>query len=201
MIRDGSAWACDFYQSGKAIVIERDLLNDLELRFLDLLAKGHTVKSIAILTGKSVGAINERLRDARRKTGVGSSRELARLIKPQESRHEKTSLEVRSAPLQTENRGDALSAPVKRKDLVLMSTFIVAVSATIAAAALSGPTLRPATSDTSPEIARTQLQDLRSLAAAAESRRDGSSIVVDQQTVQVLRSLDHEVERLAPGRR
>ena len=53
-----------------------------------MLASGHTAKSIANLTGRSEGAINERLRDARRKTGVSSSRELARIARDQENRHE-----------------------------------------------------------------------------------------------------------------
>lgn len=55
-------------------------LNDNELEILRLLANGHTAKSIAASLGRSEAAINERLRDARRKTGVGSSRELARLL-------------------------------------------------------------------------------------------------------------------------
>lgn len=55
-------------------------LNDNELEILRLLASGHTAKSIAASLGRSETAINERLRDARRKTGVSSSRELARLL-------------------------------------------------------------------------------------------------------------------------
>ena len=58
-------------------------LNDKEVEVLRLLAAGHTVKSIAVTLGKSEASINERLRDARRKTGVGSSRELARLLDAQ----------------------------------------------------------------------------------------------------------------------
>ena len=57
-----------------------EALNDNELEILRLLASGHTAKSIAANLGRSETAINERLRDARRKTGVGSSRELARLL-------------------------------------------------------------------------------------------------------------------------
>lgn len=53
-------------------------LNRAEREVLALLARGHTAKSIASLTGKTEGAINERLREARRKTGISSSRELAR---------------------------------------------------------------------------------------------------------------------------
>ena len=60
-------------------------LNDKELEVLRLLAAGHTVKSIAVSLDRSEASINERLRDARRKTGVGSSRELARLIDTQKN--------------------------------------------------------------------------------------------------------------------
>lgn len=60
-------------------------LNDKELEILRLLTTGHTVKSIAVMLGRSETSINERLRDARRKTGVGSSRELARIVDAQKS--------------------------------------------------------------------------------------------------------------------
>jgi DNA-binding CsgD family transcriptional regulator len=63
-------------------------LNAAERTALNLLAQGHTAKSIANLTDRSIGAVNERLREARRKTGVGSSRELARLFAAQENRDE-----------------------------------------------------------------------------------------------------------------
>ena len=56
------------------------LLSDKELEVLRLLTAGHTVKSIAARLGRSEASINERLRDARRKTGASSSRELARLL-------------------------------------------------------------------------------------------------------------------------
>jgi DNA-binding CsgD family transcriptional regulator len=55
-------------------------LTDKEQEILRLLAAGHTVKSIAAQLDRSETSINERLRDARRKTGIGSSRELARLL-------------------------------------------------------------------------------------------------------------------------
>ncbi|PXA94367.1 hypothetical protein DMC18_06555 [Caulobacter sp. D5] len=55
-------------------------LSDAERRVLLLLARGHTAKSAAVALGVSESAVNERLREARRKTGVGSSRQLARLV-------------------------------------------------------------------------------------------------------------------------
>ena len=63
-------------------------LNEPERQVLRLLAEGHTAKSIANELGSTPAAVNERLREARRKTGVGSSRELARLLKSQEDRHD-----------------------------------------------------------------------------------------------------------------
>jgi DNA-binding CsgD family transcriptional regulator len=69
-------------------LIELGRLNQAERRVLRLLAEGHTVKTIATALDSTPGAVNERLREARRKTGVGSSRELARMLKAQENRHE-----------------------------------------------------------------------------------------------------------------
>ena len=62
-----------------------DKLNARELDVLRLLAEGHTIKTIAAQLARSEASINERLRDARRKTGVGSSRELARLLGAQKT--------------------------------------------------------------------------------------------------------------------
>ena len=55
-------------------------LSPAELEVLRLLAAGHTIKIIAASLGRSEGSINERLREARRKTGAASSRELARQV-------------------------------------------------------------------------------------------------------------------------
>ncbi len=55
-------------------------LTAIERRVLALLAEGHTAKTAAVELGLTENAVNERLREARRKTGVGSSRELARKL-------------------------------------------------------------------------------------------------------------------------
>ncbi|WP_380784299.1 helix-turn-helix transcriptional regulator [Sphingomonas sp. R86520] len=60
-------------------------LSAVELQVLTLLARGHTTKSIAATLDLSVYAVNERLREARRKTGAASSRELARRLATQEN--------------------------------------------------------------------------------------------------------------------
>ena len=72
--------------------IDLSQLSETERCVLRLLAHGHTAKSIASSLGSTPTAINERLRQARRKTGVGSSREVARLLVAQENRDEKIDL-------------------------------------------------------------------------------------------------------------
>lgn len=63
-----------------------DTLTDREKEALRLLLVGHDAKSVAGLLGLSVHTINERLRDARRKLDVSSSREAARLLARAEQR-------------------------------------------------------------------------------------------------------------------
>lgn len=78
-------------------------LNEAERRVLAMLAEGHTAKTIAVVLGTSVHAVNERLREARRKTGAASSRELARALAAQENRDDKI--------------GVATTRPVEERDL------------------------------------------------------------------------------------
>ena len=55
-------------------------LTDKEKQTLRLIVRGHDAKSIARSLGLSVHTINDRLRDARRKMAVSSSREAARML-------------------------------------------------------------------------------------------------------------------------
>lgn len=57
-----------------------DALTDKERQTLRLIVRGHDAKSIARELDLSVHTINERLRDARRKLAVSSSREAARML-------------------------------------------------------------------------------------------------------------------------
>jgi DNA-binding CsgD family transcriptional regulator len=61
-------------------------LTEKEKETLRLLLGGHDAKSIARHLGLSVHTVNERLRDARRKMSVSSSREAARLLHQIEGR-------------------------------------------------------------------------------------------------------------------
>lgn len=60
-------------------------LTEKEKQTLRLIARGHDAKSTARSLGLSVHTINERLRDARRKMAVSSSREAARRLLETES--------------------------------------------------------------------------------------------------------------------
>lgn len=62
-------------------------LSEREREVLRLLAQGHEIKSIAASLGLSTHAVNERLRGARGKLGVSSSRAAARLLAVQEGGH------------------------------------------------------------------------------------------------------------------
>lgn len=62
-------------------------LTDKEKQTLRLIVRGHDAKSTARELGLSVHTINERLRDARRKLEVSSSREAARLLLKQEGNY------------------------------------------------------------------------------------------------------------------
>lgn len=55
-------------------------LTEKEKQTLRLIVRGHDAKSVARHLGLSVHTVNERLRDARRKLEVSSSREAARLL-------------------------------------------------------------------------------------------------------------------------
>ena len=60
-------------------------LTEKEKQTLRLIVRGHDAKSVARSLNLSVHTINERLRDARRKMAVSSSREAARLLLAAES--------------------------------------------------------------------------------------------------------------------
>ena len=105
-------------------------LNDRELEVLGLLAAGHTIKTIAARLGRSETSINERLRAARRKTGIGSSRELARLLEAQKNWDRKIDL---SPPGSTAN---AVMPPVSGGNGWLKGTIITALAIPLAAAGL-----------------------------------------------------------------
>lgn len=110
-------------------------VREAERRVLRLFAQGHSAKSAAVELGLSVNAVNERLRDARRRTGVGSSRELARLLCAQENRDDVSGLPAAAGP--------APSPPLNRGRMTMMmiaGTIGAGVTAAAMLAASAGET-------------------------------------------------------------
>lgn len=104
-------------------------LTDGELQVLRLLAAGHTVKSIAASLDRSEASINERLRDARRKSGVGSSRELARLIAAQKIWDKKTDLLTDDLPTDDRDQPSAVEVPRSKGIILMLATLPIAAIA------------------------------------------------------------------------
>ena len=98
-------------------------LSDAELEVLRLLATGHTIKSIAATLGRSEASINERLRDARRKTGVGSSRELARQVAAQKNWDRTFDLPA-GAPVDEDRASPAAGAGGRSKGALVMFAIL-----------------------------------------------------------------------------
>jgi len=105
---------------------ELSRLNEAEKRVLRLLAEGHTAKSIATELGTTPAAVNERLREARRKTGIGSSRELARLLKAQENRHERIGVGAKSPVTAAPSQSDAEPWRPHTGVIAMIALFVVA---------------------------------------------------------------------------
>jgi len=113
-------------------------LTDAERQVLRLLAQGHTAKSAATQLGLTEGAINERLREARRKTGVGSSRELARRVGPQETWDKK--IGVVEAPARIETVASRKwPIPIGATSMIALAAAAVGAFAALAVSAPQGP--------------------------------------------------------------
>ena len=111
--------------------IDLSRLNEAERRVLSLLAEGHTAKSVANELGTTPAAVNERLREARRKTGVGSSRELARLLKAQENRHDQIGVAART-PITALPEADAVPWRPQMGVVMMIALFLLAAAGSAA---------------------------------------------------------------------
>jgi DNA-binding CsgD family transcriptional regulator len=136
----------DLFRGNRAIDISR--LNQAELRVLRLLGRGHTAKSIANELCTTTAAVNERLREARRKTGVSSSRELARLITAQENRDEQIGVGKHRVILPNSSATDAQLWRPHTGVYAMIAIFLVAAAG---AAALMSQSPEPS-SDIDPLI-------------------------------------------------
>lgn len=138
-------------------------LTDKELEVLRLLTAGHTVKSIAVRLGRSETSINERLRDARRKTGIGSSRELARYLDTQKIWDKKIDLPTQSSAT---DEGLQLPNPERptSKGTIVMLISIFAAAAGIAMVTADSSSADSSHRDSPPQAVQTAAPDRLSLA-------------------------------------
>lgn len=116
-------------------------LNATERELLLLLGRGHTAKSIATMKDLSVAAVNERFRSARRKTGLASSREIARLLVAQENRDDLIDLAATPSQAASLPRPDA--PPSGRAFFTRRWRLIVITTALLAAGLLAYQTATP----------------------------------------------------------
>lgn len=128
-------------------------LLEREKDVLRLLLIGHEAKSIARHLDLSTHVVNERLRDARRKLGVGSSREAARLLAQAEADNPKKfgdkdfgyprpAISVNQAAVQVKD-STAQTGITSGKLLMIISASILAGAAFLFAT--NSPTASPAT--------------------------------------------------------
>ncbi len=109
-------------------------LTDREMEILRLLAAGHTVKTIAARLGRTETSINERLRTARRKTGVGSSRELARLLDAPETCDKNIDLSRQGAAVEIPSHSAATGVRGSKGMIVMLLAISMAAAGLIVAA-------------------------------------------------------------------
>lgn len=132
--------------------IDLGRLNENERSALRMLAEGHTAKTAAREMDTTPAAINERLREARRKTGIGSSRELARILRAQEKRHEQIGM---AAARPSDDAASAMAARFRRpRTGVLAMAGILLVAAAAAAASWMAQS-PPETRETDPLVGGT----------------------------------------------
>lgn len=115
-------------------------LSAVERQVLTLLARGHTTKSIAATLDLSVYAVNERLREARRKTGAASSRELARRLATQENWDKQIGVPG-DGPLsaEPESPGAAMAARRRSRSFVIMLAIVAVFALSVVGMQIAPP--------------------------------------------------------------
>lgn len=154
-----------------------DRLNAAERELLLLLGCGHTAKSIAALKGLTEFAVNERFRSARRKTGLGSSREIARLLVAQQNRDDFIELAEPATSTSHLPRPDAPdhASPLKRWSFQMVVATVLVASAILAQQTSSPPAPSSQTGSSSHSVFTTDTYRPDLMALSAETtlgRRD-----------------------------
>ncbi|MEH3041387.1 MAG: DUF4019 domain-containing protein [Sphingomonas paucimobilis] len=132
-----------------------DALTEKEKQTLRLIVRGHDAKSVAVTLGLSVHTINERLRDARRKLAVSSSREAARLLLDAETRENlvdrRTGEDAVGAANDVGSAPNDGAAPARRRLPVLIGVMLMTFALGLLALALiPGATQAPPATSAAP---------------------------------------------------
>jgi DNA-binding CsgD family transcriptional regulator len=115
-------------------------LSPAERQVLALLARGHTTKSIAVALDLSVHAVNERLREARRKTGAASSRELARCLATHENWDKQIRVPGDGPPsAEPESPGAAMAASRRSRSFVIMLATVAVLALAVVGVQIASP--------------------------------------------------------------
>ncbi|KQN71077.1 helix-turn-helix domain-containing protein [Sphingomonas sp. Leaf62] len=146
-------------------------LTDKEKHTLRLIVRGHDAKSVAVTLGLSVHTINERLRDARRKLAVSSSREAARMLFEAEGATPENLGDMRNGDDGSRRTTDVASTPddgagpARRLARFLIGAIVMTLALgllafTLLPATLQVPAPPPATAPATPapDAARTFLE-------------------------------------------
>ncbi len=142
-------------------------LTEKEKQTLRLIVRGHDAKSSARYLGLSVHTVNERLRDARRKLEVSSSREAARLLFEDEgadpqNHADKQIGEAASAGKEDKEVPGTGPRPSRRPGGVLAGVTIMSIFVGIAALSmLAGGTGADTTAQTAAPVAAVETDAVR----------------------------------------
>ena len=143
-----------------------DALTEKEREALRLMVRGHDAKSMARSLSLSVHTINDRLRAARRKLGVTSSREAARLVLEREGGTPQI-LADKDLGDATEARTDdplPITKGIPKRTLLIGGTLVMFSIAIVAALALGAPGTDRPVGDPATSLETVQLDAFESTA-------------------------------------
>ncbi|MCR2832454.1 helix-turn-helix domain-containing protein [Parerythrobacter lacustris] len=151
-----------------------DMLTDKEKATLRLIVRGHDAKSSARELGLSVHTVNERLREARRKLSVSSSREAARRLLEAETADpqllgDRLLGEAASAPTEANAAASAPSGRWTKRRFALIASGVLAMSLILAALLLPASPLNVLPTSLAPANLASDEADAAAAARAAEA--------------------------------
>lgn len=152
-------------------------LSEKEKQTLRLIVRGHDAKSMARHLGLSVHTVNERLRDARRKLEVSSSREAARLLLNSEGGAPQYLADMQLGDAPSSQAMEQHSSGTGRRHTgrlaaVIAGVVIMSILLGVLALSLLSDGTAPPTATNAPSTGQTTASPAVSESAAVRSARD-----------------------------